>query len=92
MLLTPSIIQLAHTLENHKHTICFSKEVKHIHQKDLDCSFLHRQLQTFSIDFPSNYDVVPQQFYTTLFTTTSQEKVVEVVSKKNSRGPPSFIV
>ncbi len=92
MLLTPSIIQLAHTLENHKHTICFSKDVKHIHQKDLDCSFLHRQLQTFSIDFPSNYDVVPQQFYTTLSTLNTTVKVEKIVSKKTSRGPPFFIV
>lgn len=92
MLLTPSIIQLAHTLENHKHTICFSKDVKHIHQKDLDCSFLHRQLQTFSIDFPSNYDVIPQQFYTTLSTLNTTVKVEKIVSKKTSRGPPFFIV
>lgn len=90
--MTPSIIQLAHTLENHKHTICFSKDVKHIHQKDLDCSFLHRQLQTFSIDFPSNYDVVPQQFYTTLSTLNTTVKVEKIVSKKTSRGPPFFIV
>lgn len=90
--MTPSIIQLAHTLENHKHTICFSKDVKHIHQKDLDCSFLHRQLQTFSIDFPSNYDVIPQQFYTTLSTLNTTVKVEKIVSKKTSRGPPFFIV
>lgn len=90
--MTPSIIQLAHTLENHKHTICFSKDVKHIHQKDLDCSFLHRQLQTFSIDFPSNYDVVPQQFYTTLSTLNTTVKVEKIVFKKTSRGPPFFIV
>ncbi len=63
-----------------------------MHQKELDCSFLHRQLQTFSIDFPSNFDVIPQQFYATVFTENPQIKVVEIISKKTSRGPPFFIV
>ena len=88
----PSIIQLTHALENHKHTICISKEVKHIHEKDLDCSLLHRQLQTLSIDFTSNYDVIPQQYYSTTFTQTAQVKVVQIISKKSPRGPPFFIV
>lgn len=92
LLLTPSIIQLIHTLENHKHAVCVSIDVKHIHEKDLDCSLLHRQLQTFSLDFPSNYDVVTQQFYTTVFVKKPQVKAVEVITKKTSRGPPFFIV
>ncbi len=90
--MTPSIIQLAHTLENHKHTICISDDVTHVHENDLECSLLHRQLQTFSVDFPTNYDVIPQHFYTTTFTDQPQVKVVAVVSKKTSRGPPFFIV
>ena len=92
LLLTPSILQLVHTLENHKHTVCTSKNVKHIHKKNIDCSLLHRQLQTLSIDFPSNFDVIPQQFYTTVFVKKPQVKAVEVITKKTSRGPPFFIV
>jgi hypothetical protein len=88
----PSIIQLAHTLENHKHVVCISKEVKHVHEKELDCSQLHRQFQTFSIDFPSNYDVIPQHFYTSVTTTYLQLIIEDVISKKNPRGPPYFIV
>ncbi len=90
--MTPSIIQLVHTLENHKHVVCVSVDVTHIHEKDLDCTLLHRQLQTVSVDFPSNFDVIPQHFYTTLYTNKPQVKVVEFVSKKTTRGPPFFIV
>ncbi|WP_347175373.1 hypothetical protein [Polaribacter uvawellassae] len=92
LILTPSIIQLAHALDNHKHAVCFSIDVKHVHETDIDCSLLHRQLQTFSVDFSSNFDVIPQHFYTTIFTERSQVKAVEVVSKKTTRGPPFFIV
>jgi len=92
LLLTPSIIQLAHTLENHKHAVCISNDVKHVHEKNIDCSLLHRQFQTLSIDFPSNYDVVTQQFYTAVFVKKPQVKAVEVITKKTSRGPPFFIV
>ena len=34
----PSVIQLVHVYENHEHTICTSKEVKHIHAQGLDCN------------------------------------------------------
>lgn len=92
LVLTPSIIQLVHTLQNHKHQICASEDVAHVHEKDLDCSLLHRQLQTFSVDFSSNYNVIPQQFYIKTFTDKPQVKVVTIVSKKTTRGPPFFIV
>jgi len=92
LILTPSIIQLAHTLENHKHMVCISDDITHVHEKDFDCSLLHRQLQTLSIDFTTNYDVIPQQFYTTTYATKPQVKVVEITSKKTPRGPPYFIV
>lgn len=92
LVLTPSIIQLAHTLENHKHAVCISDDVTHVHENDIDCSLLHRQLQTLTVDFPTNYNVIPQQFYTTVFTKKPQVKVVEIVFQKATRGPPFFIV
>ena len=92
LVLTPSIIQLAHTLENHKHAVCISDDVTHVHENDVDCSLLHRQLQTYSLDVSTNFDVIPQHFYTTTFTDKPQVKFVEIVSKKTSRGPPFFIV
>ncbi|MDG1040271.1 MAG: hypothetical protein P8H13_09925 [Polaribacter sp.] len=90
--MTPSIIQLAHTLENHKHVVCISDDVTHVHEKNIDCSLLHRQLQTNNIDFTSNFDVIPQHFYTNIFKEYPQVKRVKIVSKKTSRGPPFFIV
>lgn len=92
MLLTPSIIQLAHTLENHKHAVCISDDIAHVHEKDIDCSILHRQLQTFSIDFSSNHEVIPPQFYTNTFTLKPQVKEDRIAFKKTTRGPPSLIV
>jgi len=88
----PSIIQLSHALEDHKHLTCISIEDAHIHEKDLDCSLLHRQFQTLSIDFSSNYDVIPQQYYAEAYTTTTDLVKLEITSRKNPRGPPFFIV
>jgi hypothetical protein len=91
-LFIPSVIQLVHIFENHEHTICVSKDVKHIHAKELDCDILHRTYQNLALDIPSRYDVIPEHFYAISFLDISQRIQVVYHSKKNSRGPPSFIV
>lgn len=88
MLFAPSAIQLAHTIEDHEHKICVSLDEQHIHEKEVDCSLLHRQFQTLSVDFPSKLDVIPQHFYFTTFNEIFQLENVVYHSKKNPRGPP----
>jgi len=91
-LFIPSVIQLVHVSENHEHTICVSKEAKHIHAKELDCDIFHRPYQNLALDIPSTFDVIPAHFYATTFNEVSQKTHVVYHSKKSSRGPPTFIV
>ncbi|WNW02464.1 hypothetical protein RRF68_03290 [Tenacibaculum sp. HL-MS23] len=90
VLLIPSVIQLAHTLENHEHAVCTSINDHHFHEKELDCSLLHYQLQVFSYTTASNYAVIPQHFYKTTYNEQPQVISVVYVDKKLTRGPPYF--
>lgn len=85
-------MQLVHVFENHEHKICTAKEVKHIHAQELDCDILHRPFQNLGLDIPSGFDVIPEHFYATSFLEIHQRVQVVFHSKKNSRGPPYFIV
>jgi hypothetical protein len=91
-LFIPSIVQLVHVFENHEHKTCTVKEVKHIHAKEIDCDILHRPHQNLALDIPSRYDVIPEHYYATTFNELPQIIHVVYHSKKNSRGPPYFIV
>lgn len=81
-----------HVFENHEHITCVSKDVKHIHAKELDCDILHRLYQNLALDIPSRFDVIPEHFYITTFNELPQVLRVVYHTKKSSRGPPSFIV
>ena len=85
-------MQLVHVFENHEHTICISKDVKHIHAKELDCDILHRPYQNLALDIPSTFDVIPERFYITTFNESPQVLRVVHDYKKSPRGPPTFIV
>ena len=45
-ILTPTIVKLAHTLENHEHIVCIDTQTTHFHGIDLDCEFYKFKLQT----------------------------------------------
>lgn len=92
VLLIPSVIQLAHTLENHEHTVCTSTNEHHFHEQELDCSLLHYQHQVFSYTTASNYEVIPQHFYKTAYNEQPQVITVVYSDKKSTRGPPYFTV
>lgn len=90
LVLTPSIIQLAHTLENHKHAVCISDDVTHVHEKDLDCN-LHFFKQGNSFIEKNSY-----KLYST--TTNSTVSSLKYNYLKNHyklpfslRGPPRII-
>lgn len=92
LLLLPIGVQLVHTLEDHEHKVCNSKEVQHIHEKELDCSFCHLQLKNLSIfEFYSFDKIILKQIDSTPFSVTKRK--TETYQKFFfSRGPPIFIV
>ena len=88
----PTVIEVLHDLQNHEHTVCISANEHHIHNKSLDCDGFHKQLTVFSKNFASNYDVIPQHFYTTFFVDESQTFKEIYQSIKTTRAPPYFTV
>lgn len=88
----PTSIEILHDLDNHVHTVCTSSAENHIHKQDIDCNEFHKQITFFSVDFLSNDDVIPQHFYSTIFTDTSQTYKEIYQSVKTTRGPPNFTV
>lgn len=92
VLLLPSAIQLAHTFENHEHTVCTSTDNQHFHEQELDCSQLHFNFEVFSFTATSNYAVIPQHFYKKEYNEQPQLVSVVYSEKKSSRGPPYFTV
>ena len=91
-MMLPATIQLVHLLENHQHEVCISKTEEHFHEAEIDCSLCHVQAETFTVDFTSNYDVIPQHFYSDISTKQPEKIKVVYHSKKSSRAPPYFIV
>ncbi|AUC84521.1 hypothetical protein CW731_04045 [Polaribacter sp. ALD11] len=88
----PASIQIVHAFENHEHTICTSLVENHFHQDNAGCDEFHKQLTIFSVEFSSNFDVIPTHFYSTTFIDKPQ-RIKEVYhSKKSSRGPPFFTI
>jgi hypothetical protein len=91
-LFIPATVQLIHVIEGHEHQVCVSLEEQHFHENEFDCSQFHRPFQVLTVDFPVNVDDVPQQYYVETPNCHLQEKSIQLVSKKNPRGPPYFIV
>ena len=88
----PTSIEILHDLENHEHNVCTSISEHHLHKQHLDCAEFHKQLTIFSIDFTSNFDVIPTHFYTTIFIDKPQIIKEVYHSNKYSRGPPNFTI
>lgn len=92
LLLLPIGVQLFHTLENHEHKVCNSKEVQHIHEKELDCSFCHLQLKESSIlEFYSFDEIILIQIDSTPFLV-AKRKTETYQNFTFSMGSPTFIV
>lgn len=92
-LLIPTAIQLQHLFEEHEHAaVCTATNEQHLHEiSDLDCSQLHYQLQVFSAEIPTNFDVIPQHFYSKDFNEQPQKVKIVYTSHKSSRAPPFWI-
>ena len=88
----PTSIEILHDLANHEHAVCTSITDHHIHKQHLDCAEFHKQLTIFSMDFTSNYDVIPKHFYASTFIDKPQRVKKVYRSIKPPRGPPYFTV
>ena len=91
-MLIPASIKIAHVLENHEHTVCTSSIDNHFHEINIDCEEFHKQLSVFSLDLPSNYEVIPTNYYINLYNDKPQKTKQVYHSKKSSRGPPAFTI
>lgn len=92
LLLLPIGVQFFHTLENHEHTVCDSKEVSHIHAQEIDCSFCHVQLDTNTV-FDSNCIAFYSPVINNSIPVSFEKQNTEIhLFYKSSRGPPKFIV
>ena len=88
--LLPISINSIHGFLNHEHSICSSKVIKHIHEKDSDCD-LHLLKQ-------SNSFLALNNFKTQIFTFISENNSTNYTYLKNHpqlsfslRGPPQVI-
>ena len=92
LLVLPSSLVILHDLQNHEHVICTSIGEYHIHKPSLDCDEFQKQLTIYSMQFTSNYDVIPDHIYATIFLEKQQVRKEIYYHKKTSRGPPNFTV
>lgn len=89
LLLLPSMVQLFHSFENHKHTAC--GEVKtHLHEKNIDCRIGYFHFSTFTFDHPFFLiRVVPESFSKNQIGYFSSEIVI-FQDHIFLRGPPEI--
>lgn len=92
ILLLPVGLQLLHTLNNHEHHVCDSKELQHIHKQELDCSIYHVKLISESSDLKESYPFfIPiSHSDSPIFLSNDCENIFSIYSP--SRGPPLFII
>ncbi len=91
VVLFPITIQAVHALENHEHTICTAKDVKHIHQLNIDCSVYHAQMPTTVFDFPQEFRTLDLKIKRQVLVLYRQKYYSLALYSKPSRGPPIII-
>ena len=92
IVLFPFTIQALHAINKHEHQICTAKDVKHIHQQDLDCSIFHQQIDNNSFDLSTDINIHDPIVLSSKFYTYKQPNCKENLSSKSSRAPPYFII
>lgn len=86
--LIPMSIDFAHSFENHEHTVCNAKDVKHFHQLENDCSDFHYTIHSFVYSILQYKQSFATKIRTkTLLNATSNYFGIGI-SLKSSRAPP----
>ena len=92
IVLFPFTVQAIHALDDHEHQICTAKDVKHIHQQELDCSIFHQQIDTNSFDLFTDIEEYNPQLIVHDFDVQERTKYKVNNFSKSSRAPPYFII
>lgn len=92
VLLLPMSLKFLHSLENHEHKICTSKNIPHFHEQELDCSFYHVQLTTNALFVSNKITLYKSIFYLQNPILKNSNKIGNITYQKSSRAPPVFIV
>lgn len=90
VLILPSLIQLEHVLEGHKHLSC-KQSTTHLHEVDHQCDLL-----AFHLSEMTFFSVAPDFHHDVIINTTALSWGFTVFSDqtantKTSRGPPGMI-
>ena len=88
--LLPITINSVHDFMNHEHSVCTSKVVKHIHEKDSDCDIhLLKQNDTFLVSntFKTNICTIILKSNNTNYTFLKNHPQLSF----SLRGPPQII-
>lgn len=88
----PYTIQAVHAIDNHKHKICTAKDVKHIHQQNIDCSIFHQQINNNSFDLFTEFEEYYPLHIDCNFDVYKQLNYTGNNNTKSSRAPPYFII
>ncbi len=91
LLLLPIGIQFVHSLENHEHFVCTSKEVSHIHAQQIDCSFCHIILETNTVFNDNQFTFYSPTIINSIPVYFEKENTEVPFFHKSSRAPPKFI-
>ncbi|AOW20003.1 hypothetical protein LPB138_04585 [Urechidicola croceus] len=87
----PIGIQFVHSLEDHEHVVCNSKDLQHIHKQELDCSFCHVIINNSAvlteIYTSDNYHFISSEI--PVFYSNENDGIS--IYYKPSRAPPIFI-
>jgi len=92
IVLFPFTVQAIHALDNHEHQICTAKDVKHIHQQNIDCSIFHQQIDNNSFDLSTDFETYYPVLIDCNFDTYKQLNYTGNYDTKSSRAPPYFII
>ena len=91
LLLLPIGIQFVHSLENHKHFVCTSKEISHIHEQQIDCSLCQIVLETNTVFNDNNIVFYSPTIINSIPVYFENENTEIHLFYKSSRAPPKFI-
>jgi len=92
IVLFPFTVQAIHAIDNHEHQVCTAKDVKHIHQQEVDCSIFHQQIDNNSFDLSTNFEAFDPQISHHDFDVYKDTNYVCNNYTKSSRAPPYFII
>ena len=90
-ILTPTIVKLAHTLEDHDHIVCTDPQTTHFHSFELDCEFYKFKLQTQTFNEFVEIDINEILDFYHIIDSNYQFHTNATVKLCFLRGPPELV-